>query len=372
MTAAILAGSQELSSGLIIGPEPSVDLHVATTSQSTPHRCEPALSMILADKTRTACAAIPKHVSAVFSAALHESTIAKSLDDDCTLICRPSTVLSAQDFPADGERASGVSVGSSDDDGDEGLEGNLSSPSPWWAWVIVGVAFAATGCCCFLFITDNGDRAETCAEWCLCYRGVRSRPYPGKGLAGDGWKRMEGRGMSSVYTEWVRFVTPEEAERIVTRSDKLVGYITDAKDTSGVFLCKPGGTILTNEDGGGNIRKSRTLHLWSQEVIGGTPSDRQGLRRYLRHHDPSLQEDGSEAYSESVGGLIADVRAQALAKDLQKQKEGVAKIHQHSESNRQWPTEQSFYPLGTNSEFDQPYIQPSSWSRNPSHPWPTK
>ena len=69
---------------------------------------------------------------------------------------------------------------------------------------------------------------------------------------------MRGCGMSSEYTEWA-FLTPEAADSKVVDSRELIGYVTDSRNTQGVFLCACGGQTLTVEDG---VPSTWTLHLY--------------------------------------------------------------------------------------------------------------
>lgn len=161
------------------------------------------------------------------------------------LVCRPLQLTSAQEAQQDREKPP--------NDEERMQEGAQPTKPPWWAWVIVGVvvgAAVALACC----VCSDGTRSDLCREWCfgLCFG------YPGRGGAGDGWLHMRGGGMSAEYTEWI-FLTAEEAQRKVVGSEEIAGYITDTSNTTGVFLCKVGGAILTAENG---VPKTWTLHLW--------------------------------------------------------------------------------------------------------------
>ena len=272
------------------------------------------------------CASVPHPVALMFAEMWHELAHVRQ-EGNCTHVCRTLDDASFLHF----DEGSGDGRNNSDGDGGDlalGLADSMAPRSPWWAVAVVGVVAIVAAACGFIFVDD--DRVDRCAEWCLCYRkkGARAKEYTGKNLfLSEGWQRLHGRGMSSEFTYWVRTMTPEEAERKVSHSDNLVGYITDTRDSSGVFLCKSGGTILTGLDG---VPDSWTIHIWR-------PSTRR----------TSLGLDASRRITTRTSSYSMD--AEALVTTLRKPQ---TEIRQHSESNRQWPTANSFRPLGEGSIFD--------------------
>lgn len=84
------------------------------------------------------------------------------------------------------------------------------------------------------------------------------------------WVAQKAKGMNGDFLEWEE-ITPEEAKAKVEADPKsFVGYIVDAEDGEGVFLCKRGGKVYGKANG---IGDTWTMHVFRTKGLPAKSSE---------------------------------------------------------------------------------------------------